>query len=817
MTNWEERAESLDKKTRKKIISHFSEVGELIPMLQELFSQMERSYIVEITHGMNEYGKDLVIVKKDSFGVQAIGVVVKSGKFSGKSSGDVDDLKDDLKNIINEKDGSQFKMLKSQVEQARSSKADLKGVWNTLPISEVYVVVAGEFSKNAKDRLRVELDGLDKYLKLYDINWLVDQFTQHHPRIFFNHEIDDLITREIENIERTNLKSPYGNDEDLKTHFVSPILSATSMPSIKDEEDIIKLAKNDFFKKKKLSFAKFSEMSGSGKYILVGEPGSGKSTAINKIAFDELKITLSSISKDCSKNILIPLRVHSRDILSSKTIMDLIRTRLGDDAIVKDKIKITRLMVDALDEVEVEHRPEVILRASKFSDELGAGLIITSRKISFLESAPANFEKYEILPFEYAQAVKLIKNLMSRDSSKMEVLERNISEINIPMFPLALTLLVRLVKEFKEVPSTLTELYTRYFEFAFGKFDENKGVKVLFDHHMKRKFLSKLAFEEFLSKDKLSINKTDFNRYITQYYNDYSCDGDWDIQEFVGEIERCGAIKISDKVDFSHRSFLEYFAAYYIYEKQDDLPSIVGQDFTDFVSRIYMSEVWGETTFFYFGLKKEVSQKITNKILITNECDGMYECVGKLTFPRMYQAGINTENKIKSEGILKAIKYAKIIRDKFKEISNSGVTYKVSDMFPDIWLLNLSVYSLSSVFLTKEVKNVISLMNTQDDCNMPYYMTLALAGIEQKIDNQEVAEIIQKIVNKMKSLESYSKNEEARITLFLKKIEDGSGMRQEYRIATKKLNKMMRRNKELFKGIHISKGSKKLKKVSSGK
>ena len=62
-----QQAKALPFDKRKEIIMSFKET-ELHDYLKKLFELMEPDYIVEITHGINEYGKDLVIVKKDSFG-----------------------------------------------------------------------------------------------------------------------------------------------------------------------------------------------------------------------------------------------------------------------------------------------------------------------------------------------------------------------------------------------------------------------------------------------------------------------------------------------------------------------------------------------------------------------------------------------------------------------------------------------------------------------------------------------------------------------------------------------------------------------------
>ena len=82
----------LQKISRRQIIMDYDET-DLHKQLKELFQNMQPDYTVEITHGSNEYGKDLVIVKSDEFGNEVFGVVVKCGHIRGKTLGDVDTLK----------------------------------------------------------------------------------------------------------------------------------------------------------------------------------------------------------------------------------------------------------------------------------------------------------------------------------------------------------------------------------------------------------------------------------------------------------------------------------------------------------------------------------------------------------------------------------------------------------------------------------------------------------------------------------------------------------------------------------------------------
>jgi HEAT repeat protein len=71
-----QKARSIPLKVRKDVIRSLKET-DMHRNLKKLFEKMETDYHVEITHGPNELGKDLVIVKKDSITTDVIGIIVK--------------------------------------------------------------------------------------------------------------------------------------------------------------------------------------------------------------------------------------------------------------------------------------------------------------------------------------------------------------------------------------------------------------------------------------------------------------------------------------------------------------------------------------------------------------------------------------------------------------------------------------------------------------------------------------------------------------------------------------------------------------------
>ena len=167
--------------------------------LKELFQIMEPDYMIEITHGIREFGKDLVMIKNKGLVTHVIGVVVKRGAINGKTLGDVDDLKSRAHSVLSSNAEKKIEEIRSQIDQALAHPAETKSILEDLPISTVYVVLAGEFSNNARRRLTSELKS---EIEVLDINWLIDNFTEFYPEIFFEGRIIVSLKRKSGNLRK---------------------------------------------------------------------------------------------------------------------------------------------------------------------------------------------------------------------------------------------------------------------------------------------------------------------------------------------------------------------------------------------------------------------------------------------------------------------------------------------------------------------------------------------------------------------------------------------------------------------------------------
>jgi len=486
-----------------------------------------------------------------------------------------------------------------------------------------------------------------------------------------------------------------------------------------------------FIQEQKIPFSKLQAVLKEHEHIiLVGDPGTGKSGALAKMTIDLFRKGYKLLTRDSSKNqqkVEIPILVTAKDVVQADDVESILDNYFPSQAI-RERFTIQVLMVDALDEIPSLCRNEVIEKAEAFSEKLSCSLIITSRKIDIVKTSPEGFKKVELLPFEFGQACTLLERVLA-EPQKLAAIRDELERIQfqLPLIPLSLMLIVELVEQNKEIPASVTEIYDRFHDIALGRWDQEKGIEVLFEYYIKKFFLASLAYHEFLSKGRLEIEREEFEKAYEHYAKQYTWDTE-KLEGFIKEIERAGILDIKTTVTFRHRSFLDYFAAVYIFQRQDEFENL-----NDFLVKIYFDDNWEETVFFYVGLKREINRLLLEKIL-TFESETLSSYVDKFLCGKLLQAGWHSTTDLKSFGIEQASTFAPIIRDKFlnfiekterkgqkllsfPEIAPEKRGTKIPKIFADIFVLMFSELSFKSMVLFNEVKSLFDTLLNESSKN----------------------------------------------------------------------------------------------------
>ena len=777
-----ERAKTLSETVRRKIIMDYKE-PELFEFLKELFQAMEPDYMVEITHGVREFGKDLVIVKADKFGMDVIGVVVKRGHIRGKTLGHVDDLKRRAASALSRTEEKKIQEIESQIEQAFDHPARTRSIFHELPVSKVFVILAGEFSNEAQTRLNRELASKTA---IFDVQWLVAKFTEFYPQIFYEGRAIDFLERKISELEENHRLGKSGKN--LSEYFVNPLVMTLSDPINFDEENLTII-----FKEKKLSFLNLEKICKKiRKLILLGDPGSGKTGSMAKLTIEMYREACNLLFKKPGKvkeQVPVPVFVPARMLLEAESEQEFLGKYFESDE-VRNQFKVDIIIVDGLDEIVSEERENTINKLDRFAGTLSASYILTSRKIGIINTLPQKYQKYELLPLELKQALQLFSKLITDNQvlgTMMESLEK--IQAQIPLVPLSLMLLIELVEEHKEIPASVTELYDRFFDMALGRHDyQERGITVLFNYLIKKKFLGTLAYNAFVKNDVLEITDQDFQGFLYSYAGEYGW-SEKTLKNFASEIERAGILEQRENVNFKHRSFLDYFAAFHIYENREDIP-----DLNKLIVNTYFDDIWSEISFFYIGLRREISRDLLETIYSYKD-SGFTIDLYKLLGGRLLQAGWHSTTEQHEYGIRQAIGYALQIQKRFENMITSAES-DIPKILSDFLTLILADWSFNSGFLESHVKTILrDLMNTKSHDDT--YMAVILIGtIRRFLSADEVGEYISGVLEGLSKMDTPEK--QARILLLMELIEEDKAI---MKLIKRQTNRLQKKAPEVFKAL----------------
>ena len=768
-------AKALSFDQRRVVLTSLKET-DLRLHLRSLMIAMEPNAVVEITHGTEELGKDLVMVKRTKFGQEVTAAVVKAGVVGGKTMGKADEIA-------------------TQVEDCFLHPAKLKTMSGVFPVEKVWIMVAGEFT--VKGQQKLEARTKNRPVKLFDVKWLVEQFTDYYPQVFFEGGIVDFLKTKILELEKTRMVSSCGSA--LSESWVEPLVASLETPITFDEEALTIIFENN-----RLPFSQLKQIALSAKprrIILAGDPGTGKSTALAKLSLDVLKESFNLVVQrrlDDATKITVPVLILAKDMVKFEDSGALLTTYIPQEE-TRDRFCVNLLVVDGLDEVSPPLRSGIVEKATEFSQQMDCSVIIASRKVETIKNPIVEYGRFELLPFDFGRALNLFKKLV-RDTQLLGVLRDGLQKIRfqILMTPLSLSLLIDIADQYKEIPASITELYERFTDIALGRFDKDKGIEVLFEYEIKKRFLAQLAFTHFLEMDRLEIPSSEFSDFVRSYAKLYRMD-EGRLGAFVQEVDRSGMLRMGETISFCHRSFLDYFAAYSIFVRQDTI-----EDLDDLIAKLYFSDGWGEVAFFYIGSKREIAEATVNK-LFSFDTEGFGADIDRFLVGRLLQAGWHSLSETKTQAMRQSLDFAPSIRDRLLDAAKKQQV-GFPQIFGDFLLLALCEIGFVSAFLQKEEQLLFDDLSKKADSRSLYSSLLLLWSMRRSLSSDELRLAINSLLSAMSGVPNLSSDEQARMLLLCSSLE-----RQEKTTTgavKRKLDRLQKKNPGVFKELlpHARKG-----------
>lgn len=392
--------------------------------------------------------------------------------------------------------------------------------------------------------------------------------------------------------------------------------------------------------------------------------------------------------------------------------------------------------------------------------------------------------------------MKLLQKLVT-DDLKIREIEDGLEKLErrIPLTPLSLRLLVRLVEEGNEIPASLAELYQQFTDLALGRYDRKKGIAVVFEYEVKKRFLAELAFRLFVEQDTLVVTMQQFEGFLDEYSTRYNWAAD-QVPAFVDELKRSCVLEFEPHVAFAQRSFLEFFAGYYLYEHRDEIEGL-----SKTAVQHYYQDIWGDVVFFYVGLRRELPAELLEALLEHVSADEGEErmlshAVGKFMIGRLLQAAWHSESRIKSMGIEGCVDSLPDVRHRLSQRLEGSM----GSGWADLILLLLSRESFGSALLAKEAIVILEDL-VSPDSESPHRLAKAvvlLAGIVAHVIPEDRPALVEALHTQISS-EVMDTVEKARLMLMLRI--PARSLEGATKAIKRRLKRMRRRTPKVFEGI----------------
>lgn len=694
----------LSTQQKKQILRDFREVDmhkELKVLFDNIFQDKAHNYI---THGVNEFGRDLIISEIGALKNTNTSVVVKMDKLSGSAT------------------DKAVQEIRMQVDQCFNYDFPVKDAKDKLKTDYVYIIIFGEISTNANTNLDIALNQYNGRYEVLGISRMLEMFDEYYPGIFYGASGFESLNKKYDELEeQLSLKNKF-----LKNCYIEPNLKSYH----KSKQELIALlgstdskkngeafASSVFGKKETLHNLMERLVSHRLNILVDGNAGSGKTVFGIKLVQAMIKHTISSLNLEKKKhheNIKAPILIKATDLKNGNihNLEDIVNSYYSESAIV---IEPNLLIIDGLDEVSTIDRNKILERTKEYSNDKLCSLMITTRKNTTIKELLPNFISYELLEFESSQVINFIRKMLEGDDELIKSLLKGIDQLRnqIPMYPMSLALLIEIAQSHKEVPASISELYSRYMDIVINANSHDANITTMFEPYVKYEFLETLSYELFYKYGTSTVKRDVFDEFVAKYEDEHA--HITSVESFMHEISRISILVISDtKVEFLHKSFLDYFIARHFNVQSDCMLEEEHQQ----IYELYYSTLWEDVTFFYFGIKRKISKAQIDKIinsspilksdeLAQNEQLQLIDSLSKFQLGKLMQYAWHTSDSDKKYALTISTNESLALKKKMALFHKESLDMDLPTIVSDASMLHFVELTHTSVFIEAPIEEIL--------------------------------------------------------------------------------------------------------------
>lgn len=560
----------MDLKLKKKRLDDISdEVGELHPILERLFGKLPNIKSVKNTHGQKEFGADFILTQEDpSLGfINYIGVVVKAEQIK-QGHADVD----------------------RQIGECQTIQRQLEVGKKNIYFNEIWVVSSGNITGNAENSLRAKYFSAN--LKFIPQDILIVLIDKHLDEFWtpVSIEVGTFITVLRKRNEAEDIRLSLIEGENKKIYL---------------EQDIYKYEEEGYSghlqrnrRQPTETKVNISEIIESKKIAIVqGEFGSGKSKLFRHI------VEMYADPEVFHEKKVLPVLTSYKELVIDYGLdfSRLLNDKLGGNwKAILDETESPLFLIDGLEELnlsaveqiaQIESIIETLSKSQSFTGILSTRLINAAQELS---KYGTQVQFYELRPLNLNRLIEFIRQICSSTRITTRLLEdlKNSQLVKqIPRNPIAAILLAKLLNEQSvDLPSNITELYSKYVELVLGRWDIVKGFANQKEYEAIESFMMDIA--EYMHDNKLPhLSIEEAKRRFETYLTSRNLQID-QTRAFEIILDRCEILSVdTNRLCFKHVSFAEFFYAKKMFKDRN-------LAINDRVFHPY----WINVYFFYVGL-----------------------------------------------------------------------------------------------------------------------------------------------------------------------------------------------------------------------